>query len=83
MNANTAAYFKRLDPERNVARFYALSLQPTLFGDMSLVREWGRLGTRGRYKAEMFSTELAARTQMERLVRTKLRRGYCQTGQGE
>ncbi|WP_348641987.1 WGR domain-containing protein [Mesorhizobium sp. B2-7-3] len=32
-----------------------MALQPTLFGDVSLVRQWGRIGTRGRQKSS-FST---------------------------
>jgi hypothetical protein len=28
-----------------MARFYALAIEPTLFGDMALVREWGRIGS--------------------------------------
>ncbi len=37
-----------IDPEHNKWRFYALSVQPTLFGDWVLVREWGRIGAGGR-----------------------------------
>ncbi|WP_434057371.1 WGR domain-containing protein [Bradyrhizobium japonicum] len=29
-------------------RFYALSTQLTLFGEMSLIRHWGRIGTSGK-----------------------------------
>ncbi|WP_461324638.1 WGR domain-containing protein [Bradyrhizobium diazoefficiens] len=28
-----------------MARFYVLTIEPTLFGDTALVREWGRLAT--------------------------------------
>jgi predicted DNA-binding WGR domain protein len=35
---------ERRDPARNMARFYVLTIEPTLFGDTALVREWGRLG---------------------------------------
>lgn len=38
-------HFRRVDVARNMARYYSLLLQPTLFGDMSLVRNWGRIGT--------------------------------------
>ena len=34
---------ERRDPSRNMARFYVLAIEPTLFGDMALVREWGRI----------------------------------------
>jgi predicted DNA-binding WGR domain protein len=31
----------RIDATRNMRRFNALSMQPTLFGEMSLIRNWG------------------------------------------
>jgi predicted DNA-binding WGR domain protein len=34
----------RIEPQRNMRRFYALSLQPDLFGTVSVVKEWGRIG---------------------------------------
>jgi predicted DNA-binding WGR domain protein len=34
----------RIDEDSNMARFYKLDVQPTLFGEWSLVREWGRIG---------------------------------------
>lgn len=37
----------RIDPKRNMARFYGIALQPTLFGEVSVVRCWGRIGTKG------------------------------------
>ena len=36
---------ERRDPSRNMARFYVLAIEPTLFDDMALVREWGRVGS--------------------------------------
>lgn len=35
---------RRIDRARNMARFYALGVEPTLFGEFALVREWGRIG---------------------------------------
>lgn len=31
-----------IDPGRNRWRWYVLCVQPTLFGEWSLIREWGR-----------------------------------------
>ncbi|MFC4842444.1 MULTISPECIES: WGR domain-containing protein [Bradyrhizobium] len=45
---------ERRDPARNMARFYVLTIEPTLFGDTALVREWGRLGGRGRRRLDLF-----------------------------
>ncbi|WP_310220372.1 WGR domain-containing protein [Neorhizobium sp. 2083] len=40
-----------------MARFYALAVQPTLFGEVSLVRAWGRIGTRGQQMVHLFDNE--------------------------
>lgn len=68
----------RIDPDRNMARFYAMSIGPTLFGDTSLVRNWGRIGTRGQQKIELFETEGDAVASLDRLLATKRRRGYAE-----
>jgi predicted DNA-binding WGR domain protein len=59
-----------------MARFYAMSIEPTLFGDTSLVRNWGRIGTRGQRKIELFENSIEARGAMGQLAIRKARRGY-------
>ncbi|OQM75310.1 WGR domain-containing protein [Manganibacter manganicus] len=66
----------RIDPSRNMARFYVLDKQPTLFGEISLVRGWGRIGTNGRIKIETFGTGEGADRAFCRLEARKRRRGY-------
>jgi predicted DNA-binding WGR domain protein len=34
---------ERVDPARNIARYYVLSIEPTLFAKHTLVRRWGRI----------------------------------------
>ncbi|MBS3651935.1 WGR domain-containing protein [Pseudaminobacter sp. 19-2017] len=67
---------RRLDQSRNMARFYVLSLQPTLFGEVSLVRHWGRIGTKGRQKIELFDTGWGANAALASLAEKKRKRGY-------
>lgn len=67
---------RRLDPNRNMARFYALTVQPTLFGQFALVREWGRIGSAGRMRTDLYSTPTEVETALEKLRRSKERRGY-------
>lgn len=50
-----------LDPARNMARFYLLAVEPTLFGGSSLTRCWGRMGTKGQMKIDLFDTAVEAR----------------------
>jgi len=39
---------RRIDPARNMSRFYRLDVQPDLFGGVLLMKEWGRIGAQGR-----------------------------------
>lgn len=66
----------RRDPDLNIARFYAIALQPTLFGEVSVIRSWGRIGTRGQAKLETFPSLTAAVLQAVVVERQKRRRGY-------
>ena len=50
----------RIDTTRNMRRFYHMSVQPGLFGDVAFIRQWGRIGTRGQRMEEWFEDEAAA-----------------------
>lgn len=67
----------RIDPEQNMRRFYRLSVQPGLFGDVGLVREWGRIGAAGQSKTDWFEDEALAEAASDKLARQKQRRGYA------
>jgi predicted DNA-binding WGR domain protein len=69
-------HIERRDPERNMARFYALSIQETLFGQICLVRRWGRIGTRGRTVQHSFDNKDEAVNLFLQLLRAKRLRGY-------
>ena len=72
----TPQHLTRIDPAQNMRRYYRLSLQPGLFGDIGLVREWGRIGTRGQSRTDWFQGEAEAEAASARLTREKQRRGY-------
>lgn len=67
---------ERREPAANMARFYVLSLEETLFGDTALVREWGRLGTNGQRRLDLFAARAQASEALETWLGRKLRRGY-------
>ena len=69
-------YCRRIDPSRNMARYYMLSIETTLFGEVAVARAWGRIGKRGGEKKEMFATETEAVIHFLELVRKKRRKGY-------
>jgi len=67
---------ERVDHDANMFRFYRLRLMPDLFGGVSLLREWGRIGTQGRHRVELFEDSGSAANAMEALYRVKQKRGY-------
>jgi predicted DNA-binding WGR domain protein len=74
----TAVTLYRVDAARNMSRFYRLDIQPDLFGKSCVVREWGRIGRRGRMRLEPYPTPAAAQAALDRQRRVKQRRGYSQ-----
>jgi predicted DNA-binding WGR domain protein len=75
------AHLHRIDPEANMARFYCIDVAETLFGDVSVLRTWGRIGTHGRTRLETCSTVEKAEKAASQTLRQKLRRGYQPVGQ--
>lgn len=67
---------ERVDHDANMFRFYRLRLMPDLFGGVSLLREWGRIGTQGRLRIECFEDAGSAADAMAALYRAKQKRGY-------
>jgi predicted DNA-binding WGR domain protein len=76
MDDGPALTLYRIDRRRNMARFYTLSIEPTLFGDLSLTRRWGRIGTAGRQMIELHADPQTAANALHRKVREKRRLGY-------
>jgi predicted DNA-binding WGR domain protein len=72
-----AVHLRRIDPARNMHRFYRLDVQPDLFGRVLLMKEWGRVGTHGRMMAECYESEALAAVALQRQAERKRRRGYA------
>lgn len=71
-----ASSLVRVDAKVNMWRFYDITVQPDLFGGAALMRRWGRLGTPGMLRLDLFPDAGAAANALARLERSKLRRGY-------
>lgn len=69
-------HLHRIDPSRNMHRFYSMSIQPTLFGGVSVIRNWGRIGTQGQAMVQTFDQIDDARRALARIEAAKRRRGY-------
>lgn len=75
---NQPLHLRRIDPAQNMRRFYALAVQPTLFGGASVIRSWGRIGTNGQSMMFTFDRAEEADTAFGGLERLKRRRGYVE-----
>ena len=63
-----------------MARYYVLAIEPTLFDEVSLTREWGRIGARPRRRVELHAEAEDARVALDKWLRRKRRRGYAARG---
>jgi predicted DNA-binding WGR domain protein len=66
----------RIEPEQGIRRFYSLMIERDLFGTIRLVRNWGRIGTKGQELVEIHADEHAAGQALEAVARAKRKRGY-------
>lgn len=66
----------RIDSSQNMARYYLLSIQPNLFGGFSLLRNWGRIGSGGQMRIDLFDDAKSVRKARDRLLQIKMKRGY-------
>ena len=72
---------RRVEPARNMARWYTLSLEVTLFDDWSCTRSYGRIGQRGgRVMIGLFEDHRSAEAELQAILRAKQARGYEITG---
>jgi predicted DNA-binding WGR domain protein len=72
----SAVILHRIDQARNMHRFYRLDVQPDLFGEWCLVREWGRIGSGGQTRSVPFPTSREAQAALNKQRRVKEQRGY-------
>lgn len=69
-------YIERTDKARNMARFYAMTIEPDLFGEVCLTRRWGRIEAQGQTMVQHFAREQDAVAAFLDLLRQKRNRGY-------
>ena len=72
----TAALLYRIGPAKRMQRYYRLDVQPDLFGQWCLMREWGRIGSSGQMRSLRFPTPAEPEAALYKQRRAKERRGY-------
>ncbi|WP_147023287.1 WGR domain-containing protein [Microvirga aerophila] len=78
MSSSTIQYLvlDRCDASCNMARYYVLAIELSLFGGATLVRELGRIGQPGQRKIELHDNHEQAAEALESWLNRKQRRGY-------
>src|ERR1700751_1063742 len=66
---------ERVDRAKNMARFYVLSIEPTLFEDLALVRRWGRIGSAGRERIDLHPSRRVGQIGLKKRLDPKRGRG--------
>ena len=66
----------RIDPDKNMARFYGLAVERDLFGMWCFIREWGRIGRCGQMRMIPHPTPMEAHAELQKQRHAKERRGY-------
>jgi len=69
-------YLTKIEPARNMARFYVLDVQPDLFGEWALVKEWGRIGRAEQSRRVFFAEQTEAQAALASAFKQRLRRRY-------
>lgn len=70
---------RRVDPAFKLRRFYRLDIERDLFGGFLLMKQWCRIGARGRMIAEHYDEEAPALAALQKQAEPKRRRGYFVT----
>ena len=69
----------RVDPSCNMRRFYSVALATSLFGQVGVVRQWGRIGSQGQSRTDWYEEVGPAIASRQTLLAWKRRRGYVPT----
>ena len=75
----TCCLMFRNDPDKHISRFYRVEISANLFQEFSVLREWGRVGGKGRQIIRLFPDLLSASHAADRVRKENLRRGYLRS----
>jgi predicted DNA-binding WGR domain protein len=68
---------ERVEGAEHMARYYVLSIEPTLFGDAALVREWGRIGHGRKRRLDLYADNRQAAVALTIWLARKMKRSYA------
>ena len=79
----TPVLLHRINVQKNEARFYLVSVGPSLLDAYAVMRVWGRIGGHQRSMVSPCASMEEAQTLADRLVRRRIKRGYWVVSSGD
>ena len=79
----TSVLLHRINVQKNEARFYFISIGPSLLDDYAVLRMWGRIGGHQRSMVSPCTSAEEAQALADRLVRRRMGRGYSIVSSGD
>jgi predicted DNA-binding WGR domain protein len=70
------AFLIRTDATRNIDRFYVVQVMPSLFGDWTVIREWGRRGSPGTMRLSSYQRRSEAELAEQQILQRRRQHGY-------
>lgn len=70
------AYLQRVNPQSGEVWFYSIQIQLDLLGEWQIIREWGRSGSSGTVRRQVFDDLDPAIKNMDLLVEQLRDKGY-------
>lgn len=67
---------ERIDTSNNMFRFYNIRLEENLFGDYSVIAQWGRIGVSTRSRVCASGNKKHAEGKFIKILGEKINRGY-------
>jgi predicted DNA-binding WGR domain protein len=75
LSQEKVVYLESIDPENNRARWYRITLERSLW-EWQVVREWGRIGQKGKRLTRAVRDYQEAERMIQRLLAIRKKRGY-------
>jgi len=72
------AFLTCTDAARNIDRFYLVAVMPSLFGEWTVLREWGRRGSPGTVRLDSYRRQDEVQSAERRTIKKRLQNGHVQ-----
>lgn len=76
MRRITLGYWRSIDPKANRYRYYRIELSEDLWGDLCLIKTWGRIGRSAYHKMHWLDSSKDLASVLQETVLLRVHHGY-------